>query len=57
VHTAKHLEQLKGGRFPVEVLVRSKDAAENEKQLQNLAENINNAGVSHFSRYNVEMPG
>ncbi|KAH7026013.1 FACT complex protein [Microdochium trichocladiopsis] len=41
---AKHLEQLKGGRFPVEVLVRGKDAAENEKQFQKLAETINSAG-------------
>ncbi|EMR63682.1 putative fact complex subunit spt-16 protein [Eutypa lata UCREL1] len=41
---AKHLEQLKGGRFPIEVLVRSKDAAANEKQLNKITEAINAAG-------------
>ncbi|ETS82139.1 FACT complex subunit SPT16 [Pestalotiopsis fici W106-1] len=41
---AKHLEQLKGGRFPIEVLVRGKDAAENEKLFVKLADTINSAG-------------
>ncbi|KAI1466114.1 SPT16-domain-containing protein [Daldinia caldariorum] len=41
---AKHLEQLKGGRFPIEVLVRGKDAAANEKQFFKIAETITNAG-------------
>ncbi|CAJ2502394.1 Uu.00g097880.m01.CDS01 [Anthostomella pinea] len=41
---AKHLESLKGGRFPIEVLVRGKDAAVNEKQFHKIAEHINAAG-------------
>ncbi|KAI0472979.1 FACT complex subunit spt-16 [Xylariaceae sp. FL0804] len=41
---AKHLEQLKGGRFPIEVLVRGKDAAANEKQFAQIADSINSAG-------------
>lgn len=41
---AKHLEQLKGGRFPIEVLVRGKDAAENEKLFLKLADTINSSG-------------
>ena len=43
---AKHLEQLKGGRFPIEVLVRGKDAAENEKLFVKLTDKIKEAGVS-----------
>lgn len=42
---AKHLEQLKGGRFPIEVLVRGKDAAENEKLFVTVADKIKEAGV------------
>ncbi|ORY59508.1 FACT complex subunit spt-16 [Pseudomassariella vexata] len=41
---AKHLEQLKGGRFPIEVLVRGKDASENEKLFLKIADSINSAG-------------
>ncbi|KAM0246478.1 hypothetical protein ACHAQJ_010195 [Trichoderma viride] len=41
---AKHLDQLKGGRFPIEVLVRGKDAAENEKLFVTVAEKIKEAG-------------
>ncbi|KAI5923911.1 FACT complex subunit spt-16 [Camillea tinctor] len=41
---AKHLEPLKGGRFPIEVLVRGKDAAANEKQFFKIADTINSAG-------------
>ncbi|KAI1401893.1 SPT16-domain-containing protein [Hypoxylon fuscum] len=41
---AKHLEQLKGGRFPIEVLVRGKDATANEKQFAKIAETINSSG-------------
>ena len=44
---AKYLDQIKGGRVPVEVLVRGKDAAENEKHFIKIAEIIKNAGVSH----------
>jgi hypothetical protein len=42
---AKHLEQLKGGRFPLEVLVRGKDAAENEKLFIKIADTIKASGV------------
>ncbi|KAI1497824.1 FACT complex subunit spt-16 [Biscogniauxia marginata] len=41
---AKHLEPLKGGRFPIEVLVRGKDAAVNEKQFHKISDTINSAG-------------
>ncbi|PNY28236.1 FACT complex subunit SPT16 [Tolypocladium capitatum] len=41
---AKHLDQLKGGRFPIEVLVRGKDAAENEKLFVSIADKIKAAG-------------
>lgn len=45
------MEPLKGGRFPIEVLVRGKDAAANEKQLIKLSDTIKSAGVSsvHFA--------
>lgn len=49
--TAKHLEQLKGGRFPIEVLVRGKDAAENEKLWVTITEKIKAAGVSFLSAH------
>lgn len=42
---AKHLQQLKGGRFPIEVLVRGKDAAENEKLFVDITDKIKAAGV------------
>lgn len=42
---AKHLDQLKGGRFPIEVLVRGKDAAENEKLFIKVTDKIKEAGV------------
>jgi hypothetical protein len=45
-YLAKHLEQLKGGRFPIEVLVRGKDAAENEKLFIKVTNKIKEAGVS-----------
>ncbi|KAL2165959.1 hypothetical protein VTG60DRAFT_3561 [Thermothelomyces hinnuleus] len=41
---AKYLDQIKGGRFPVEVLVRSKDAAENEKLFTKITDAIKAAG-------------
>ncbi|KKF95865.1 FACT complex subunit SPT16 [Ceratocystis platani] len=41
---AKHLEQLKDGRFPVEILVRGKDAAENEKLWSKITDAIKSAG-------------
>lgn len=44
---AKHLEPLKGGKIPLEVLVRGKDAAANEKLFTKIADVINSSGVSH----------
>ncbi|KAL2179340.1 FACT complex subunit-domain-containing protein [Thermothelomyces heterothallicus CBS 202.75] len=41
---AKYLDQIKGGRFPVEVLVRGKDAAENEKLFTTITDAIKAAG-------------
>ncbi|KAK3328379.1 transcription elongation complex subunit [Cercophora scortea] len=41
---AKYLDQIKGGRYPVEVLVRGKDAAENEKLFVKITDAINAAG-------------
>ncbi|KAK4104085.1 SPT16-domain-containing protein [Parathielavia hyrcaniae] len=41
---AKYLDQIKGGRFPVEVLVRGKDAAENEKLFVKITDAIKTAG-------------
>ncbi|PNS19613.1 FACT complex subunit spt16 [Sphaceloma murrayae] len=41
---AAYLEPLKGGKTPVEVLVRGKDAAENEKQFKRCLDLIKTAG-------------
>ncbi|KAK3186969.1 FACT complex subunit spt16 [Lecanicillium sp. MT-2017a] len=41
---AKHLEQLKGGRFPIEVLSRGKDADENNKLWTTVTDKIKEAG-------------
>jgi len=43
---AKYLDQIKNGRFPVEVLVRGKNAAENEKLFDKITDAIKAAGVS-----------
>lgn len=43
---AKHLEQIKGGRFPIEVLSRGKDAEENKKLWTTVTDKIKEAGVS-----------
>ncbi|CAK7220465.1 FACT complex subunit spt16 [Sporothrix curviconia] len=41
---AKYLDQIKGGRLPVEVLVRGKDAAENDKLFVKILDAIRSAG-------------
>ncbi|KAF2110330.1 FACT complex subunit-domain-containing protein [Lophiotrema nucula] len=41
---ASYLEPLKGGKVPVEILVRGKDAEENKKQFQTCIDTIKNAG-------------
>lgn len=47
---AKYLDQIKTDRFPVEVLVRGKDAEENEKLFVKVADTIKQAGVSHYPK-------
>ena len=42
---AKHLEPLKGGKIPLEILVRGKDSEQNAKQLDQCLEVIKSAGV------------
>ena len=42
--TAKHLEPLKGGRIPIEILIRGKDAEENAKHFEKCLEIIKGAG-------------
>ncbi|KAF2192426.1 SPT16-domain-containing protein [Zopfia rhizophila CBS 207.26] len=41
---ASYLEPLKGGKVPVEILVRGKDAEENKKQFQSCLDTIKKAG-------------
>lgn len=41
---ASYLEPLKGGKVPVEILVRGKDAEENKKQFQTCLETLKKAG-------------
>ncbi|KAM3086959.1 FACT complex subunit spt16 [Clarireedia jacksonii] len=41
---AKHLEPLKGGKIPLEVLVRGKDAEQNEKLFTKIADVIKSSG-------------
>lgn len=41
---AKHLEPLKGGKIPVEILVRGKDEAANSQIFKDLAEVIKKSG-------------
>ncbi|KAJ2981589.1 hypothetical protein NQ176_g1937 [Zarea fungicola] len=41
---AKHLEQLKGGRFPIEVLSKGKDAEENARLWKTITDKIKESG-------------
>jgi nucleosome binding factor SPN SPT16 subunit len=41
---AAYLEPLKGGKVPVEILVRGKDPEENKKQFQTCIETLKKAG-------------
>lgn len=41
---ASYLEPLKGGKVPVEILVRGKDAEENKKQFQTCLDTLKKAG-------------
>ena len=42
---AKHLEPLKGGKVPIEILVRGKDAEQNAKHFEKCLDVIKGAGV------------
>ena len=42
---AKHLEPLKGGKIPLEILVRGKDAEQNSKHWEKCLDVIKAAGV------------
>lgn len=46
--TAKHLEPLKGGKVPVEILVRGKDTEQNAKHFEKCLNVIKGAGVGLF---------
>lgn len=41
---ASYLEPLKGGKVPIEILVRGKDPEENKKQFQTCIDTLKNAG-------------
>lgn len=45
---AKHLEPLKGGKIPIEILVRGKDAEQNAKHFEKCLDVIKGAGVRHI---------
>lgn len=44
---AKHLEPLKGGKVPIEILVRGKDADQNAKHFKRCLDAIKDAGVMY----------
>jgi hypothetical protein len=48
---AKHLEPLKGGRFPLEILVKGKDVEQNAKHWEKCTEVIKAAGVRPLLSY------
>ena len=47
--SAKHIEPLKGGKIPIEILVRGKDAEQNAKQFEKCLDVIKGAGVCHMT--------
>lgn len=49
--TAKHLEPLKGGKIPVEILVTTKDPESKAKAFEKCLDVIKNAGVSIYYHY------
>lgn len=49
ITTASYLEPLKGGKVPVELLIRGKDAEENTKHFEKCIEIIKTAGVCLFA--------
>ena len=48
---AKHLEPLKGGKVPVEILIRGKDAEQNAKHFEKCLDVIKGGGVRLVSHY------
>jgi hypothetical protein len=42
----RHLGKLKGGKVPLEVIVRGKDGDENAKQIEQCIDTVKKAGVS-----------
>lgn len=62
---AKHLEPLKGGKIPVEILVTTKDAEQKTKIFEKCLDIIKNAGVSviitifleHIAEFNRKKLG
>lgn len=46
-YLAKHLESLKGGKVPIEILVRGKDADQNAKHFKRCIDAIKDAGVRY----------
>jgi hypothetical protein len=44
---AKHLEPLKGGPIPIEVLIRGKDSEQNTMHFEKCLAAIKGAGVCH----------
>jgi nucleosome binding factor SPN SPT16 subunit len=46
---AKHLEPLKGGKIPLEILIRGKDAGENTKLFEKINDVIKSSGVCTIS--------
>lgn len=48
---AKHLEHLKGGKIPVEILVTTKDAEQKAKVFEKCLDVIKSAGVGRLLLY------
>lgn len=46
-HSAKHLQPLKGGKIPIEILVRGRDADQNAKHFKRCVDAIKDAGVRY----------
>lgn len=53
--TAKHLEPLKGGKIPVEILVTTKDQEEKTKLFEKCVDIIKSAGVCFLSCPGIKM--
>ena len=46
-HSAKHLQPLKSGKIPIEILVRGRDADQNAKHFKRCVDAIKDAGVRY----------